>query len=346
MQCGKCIFYYYSMYCSCAGSVDFLASFHSTMIATVLFIGGIISVILGANLLVEGASSLAKRLGLSDLVIGLTVVAFGTSAPELVVSIYSTIQGNADIAIGNVVGSNIFNVFLILGVSALVYPLRVSSTTIWKEIPLSLLAAIVLMGMASDHLLDHSSFDGISRSDGISLLGFFAVFMYYTFTMARNSAASELHNTVHKYRPAVSVLMVLGGLTLLVVGGQMLVRGAVDLATGLGISQSVIGLTIVAGGTSLPELATSVVAAYKKKADIAVGNVVGSNIFNIFFILGSSAVVHPLGIGNITQIDFLICIAASLVLFVHSFDFKITRMEGLLLLLLYVGYTWFLVYTA
>lgn len=316
------------------------------MMATVLLIGGIISVILGANLLVEGASSLAKRLGVSDLVIGLTIVAFGTSAPELVVGVYSAIQGNADIALGNVVGSNIFNVFLILGVSALVYPLRVASSTVWKEIPLSLLAAIVLMGMASDRLLDGTGFEGISRSDGISLLGFFAVFMYYTYAISRSSASSELHNTVHKYKPAVSALMVLGGLALLVVGGQMLVRGAVDLATGLGISQSVIGLTIVAGGTSLPELATSVVAAYKKKADIAVGNVVGSNIFNIFFILGGSAVIHPLGIGNISQLDFLVCIAASLLLFIHSFDFRISRMEGGFLLLLYVGYTWFLVQSA
>lgn len=313
------------------------------MVAIVSLVGGIIAVMLGANLLVEGASSLAKRMKISDLVIGLTVVALGTSAPELVVSLFSAMNGESDIAIGNVVGSNIFNVFLILGVSALVYPLRVESNTIWKEIPLSLLAALVLMAMASDQALDASTNSGISRSDGISLLGFFAIFLYYTFYIAKGAAKTELHNEVHKYPLYQSILMVLGGLALLIVGGRLIVSGAVDIAEGLGVSKSIIGLTIVAAGTSVPELATSVVAAYKKNADIAVGNVVGSNIFNVFFILGTSSLVTPLGVGSITAIDFMVCIAASMILFIHAFDFKISRVEGAVLVLLYLGYTGYLI---
>jgi len=313
------------------------------MIAIFSLIGGVLAVMLGANLLVEGASSLAKRMRVSDLVIGLTVVSFGTSAPEFVVSFFSALQGETDLALGNVIGSNAFNVFFILGVSALIFPLAVQSNTVWKEIPLSLLAAVVIMAMANDALLDGAAGSSISRAEGIALLGFFVVFMYYTFDMAKKAVPTELHNEVHKYSPYLSVLMVLGGLVLLVVGGRLIVGGAVSIAEGFGIPKSIIGLTIVAAGTSIPELATSVVAAYKKNADIAVGNVVGSNIFNIFFILGSSALTNPLGIGSITNVDFLVCIAASVVLLIHSYDLKISRTEGALLLLAYIGYTMYLI---
>ena len=313
------------------------------MIAIFSLIGGVLAVMLGANLLVEGSSSLAKRMRISDLVIGLTVVSFGTSAPEFVVSFFSALQGETDLALGNVIGSNAFNVFFILGVSALIFPLAVQSNTVWKEIPLSLLAAVVIMAMANDALLDGAAGSSISRAEGIALLGFFVVFMYYTFDMAKKAAPTELHNEVHKYSPYLSILMVLGGLVLLVVGGRLIVGGAVSIAEGFGIPKSIIGLTIVAAGTSIPELATSVVAAYKKNADIAVGNVVGSNIFNIFFILGSSALTNPLGIGSITNVDFLVCIAASVVLLIHSYDLKISRTEGALLLLAYIGYTMYLI---
>lgn len=313
------------------------------MIAIFSLIGGVLAVMLGANLLVEGSSSLAKRMRISDLVIGLTVVAFGTSAPEFVVSFFSALQGETDIALGNVIGSNTFNVFFILGVSALIFPLAVQSNTVWKEIPLSLLAAVVIMAMANDALLDGAAESSISRVDAIALLGFFVVFMYYTFDMAKKAVPTELHNEVHKYPLYLSVLMVLGGLVLLVVGGRLIVGGAISVAEAFGIPKSIIGLTIVAAGTSIPELATSVVAAYKKNADIAVGNVVGSNIFNIFFILGSSALTNPLGIGSITNVDFLVCIAASVVLLIHSYDLKISRTEGALLLLAYIGYTMYLI---
>ncbi|MBK7477979.1 MAG: calcium/sodium antiporter [Haliscomenobacter sp.] len=313
------------------------------MISVLLLVGGVVAVVIGANLLVEGASSLAKRLNISDLVIGLTVVALGTSTPEFVVSFFSAMQGETEIAIGNVVGSNIFNIFLILGVSALVYPLRVESNTIWKEIPMSLLAALVVMAMANDTLLGGLGENRIDRGDGFSLLGFFVIFLYYTFYIAKNASPTELHNQVNKYPLYQSVLMILGGLALLVLGGRLIVTGAVDIAESIGISKSVIGLTIVAAGTSIPELATSVVAAYKKNADIAVGNVVGSNIFNLFFILGASSLASPLEIGAITNIDFLVCAAASLILLVHAFDFKISKVEGGVLILLYVAYVVYLI---
>jgi len=297
---------------------------------------------LGANLLVEGASSLAKKLKVSDLVIGLTVVSFGTSAPELTVSILSSLSGESDIALGNVVGSNSFNVLVIVGISALIYPLRVHRNTIWKEIPLSLLAGLVLWALVSDHLLDGSANPGLTRAEGIALLGFFVIFLYYTFIVARSAPAEELHNKVKTYPLYASVLMVLGGLGLLVFGGRWMVDGAVQIAEALGMSKSAIGLTIVAAGTSVPELATSAVAAFKRNSDIAIGNVVGSNIFNIFFILGTSAVVHPLGLGNISMLDLGVVVFSSVLLFVKSYDSKISRLEGGILLSLYVVYVAYL----
>lgn len=299
-------------------------------------------IIAGANFLVDGASSVAKKFNISNLVIGLTVVAFGTSAPELTVSIYSALQGESDIALGNVIGSNIFNVLFILGLTAVIYPLKVNSSTVWKEIPLSLLAAIIIMVFASDVMLDQASTSVVSRADGIALLGFMSIFLFYTFESARKQSDDELHNTVVLRPVWLSVLMVVGGLLLLVGGGKLLVDGAVSIALGLGVSKSVIGLTIVSIGTSVPELATSIVAAYKKNADIAVGNVVGSNIFNIFFILGTSSTIHPLAVGNITPIDLGVCVLVSLVLFFFAYNRKVSRLEGGLLLLGYVAYTAYL----
>ncbi|MEY4135141.1 MAG: hypothetical protein RL386_1491, partial [Bacteroidota bacterium] len=312
------------------------------MIPFLLLVGGIALVVLGANLLVEGASSLAKKLKISDLVIGLTVVAFGTSTPELTVSVVSSLSGEGDIALGNIVGSNSFNVLFILGVSALIYPLRVHRNTIWKEIPLSLLAGLVLWALVSDHILDGSANPGLTRAEGIALLGFFAIFLYYTFIVARSAPAEELHNKVKTYPIYVAILMVLGGLGLLVFGGRWMVDGAVQIAEALGMSKSAIGLTIVAAGTSVPELATSAVAAFKRNSDIAIGNVVGSNIFNIFFILGTSAVVHPLGLGNISMLDLGVVVFSSMLLFVKSYDSKISRLEGGILISIYVVYVAYL----
>ncbi len=312
--------------------------------ASILFlIGGFAILIVGANFLVDGASSFAKRFNVSNLVIGLTVVAFGTSAPELTVSIYSAMQGESDIALGNVVGSNIFNILGILGVTALMVPLAVQSSTIWKEIPLSLLAAVLITIFANDILIDGGGDSIVSRTDGLALLAFMVIFMYYTFDIAKKSSPDELHNEVKIYTFPITLAMIVGGLAMLVLGGRWLVDAAVDIATQFGVSKSVIGLTIVAIGTSLPELATSLVAALKKNADIAVGNVVGSNIFNIFTVLGISSLIKPLSIGGITQIDLAVCILSSLLLFIFSFNSKISRLEGGIFLAAFVGYTTFLV---
>ncbi len=310
------------------------------MISFLLLILGLGLVVYGANLLVDGASSLAKKYKIPNIVIGLTVVAFGTSAPEFIVSAYAAFTGSSDIAIGNVVGSNIFNIFFILGVSAVIFPLTILKNTVLKEIPLSLLAAIVVYILVNDVLLSQGTENIISFGDGLILLSFFVIFMYYLVHLAKTSGEDE-DLSIKDMTKFKSVLLILGGLVLLVGGGKVFVDNAVELALGFGMSKAVVGLTIVAAGTSLPELATSIVAALKKNSDIAVGNIVGSNIFNVFFILGSSALISPLPKGNITDIDMYVCIIASVLLFGTCYVFgkqKITKMEGVFFLLCYIVY--------
>lgn len=310
-----------------------------------ILIAGVALVIVGANGLVDGASSIAKRFNISNLVIGLTVVAFGTSTPELAVSVLSTLKGSTDIAIGNVIGSNILNIFLILGIAAVIFPLTVHSSTIWKEIPLSLLAVIMVIVTANEVIFDGSGSAAITRSDGIILLSFFLIFIYYSFGVAKNTQDS-IHNEVKKMPVLKSVIYVVLGLTGLYFGGQFIVESAIKIARSFEISEAIIGLTIVAVGTSLPELATSIVAAIKKNSDIAVGNVVGSNIFNVFFILGVSGLIRPLPLGNITMVDLLVALFASLLLFLFCFTFKgrkINRVEGLIFLVIYAVYTYYLI---
>jgi cation:H+ antiporter len=310
------------------------------MISFLLLILGLGLVVYGANLLVDGASSLAKKYSIPNIVIGLTVVAFGTSAPEFIVSTYAAYTGNSDIAIGNVVGSNIFNIFFILGVSAVIFPLSILKNTVLKEIPLSLLAAIVVYILVNDVLLSRGTENIISFGDGLILLSFFVIFMYYLVHLAKTSGEDE-DLSIKDMTKFKSVLLILGGLLLLVGGGKVFVDNAVELALGFGMSKAVVGLTIVAAGTSLPELATSVVAALKKNSDIAVGNIVGSNIFNVFFILGSSALISPLPKGSITDIDMYVCIIASILLFGTCYVFgkqKITKIEGVFFLLCYIVY--------
>jgi cation:H+ antiporter len=308
--------------------------------------GGIALVILGANWLVDGASALALRLNIPPLIIGLTVVAFGTSTPELTVSVISAYTGKTDIAVGNIVGSNIFNILFILGVSSLITPLKVASSTVWKEIPLSLLAAIVLYIGVNDVIIDQGPIAIISRIDGIILLLFFVIFLYYTFIQSRVGANAGDEEDIKPMAIWKSVVFIAIGLVALVYGGKFMVDGASHIALGMGVPEAVVGLTIVAIGTSMPELATSVVAAYKKKSDIAVGNVVGSNIFNIFFILGVSATVAPLPLGNISQVDLWLNIIASVLLFMTAYigrGHKLTRLEGILLLLVYMAYMVYLI---
>ncbi|MDP3771449.1 MAG: calcium/sodium antiporter, partial [bacterium] len=247
------------------------------MLTYLLFPIGLVLLIKGADFLVNGASSIAKRLGVSSLVIGLTIVAFGTSAPELIVSIFASVRGNTDIAIGNILGSNIANILLILGVAAVVFPLSVKRGTTWKEIPFSLLAILVVGVMVNDARIDGGSFSGLTRIDGFVLIAFFIVFLYYTFGMRRVQTDSASEASPHHHAMPRALLMVVLGLVGLTVGGKWIVDAAVAVAKTLGVSEALIGLTIVAIGTSLPELATSAVAAYKKDVDIAVGNIVGSN---------------------------------------------------------------------
>jgi len=316
------------------------------MLTYFLFLLGFLLLIKGADLLVDGASAIARRFHVSDLVIGLTVVAFGTSTPELFVNIVASAKGNTEIAIGNVLGSNICNVFLILGISAIIYPLTVSKGTVWKEIPFSLLAAIVLGLMANDRVIDGGDSSLLTRIDGLVLLAFFTIFLYYSFSIAKAIDGMDEHVPVKSLGLAKSSLLVLVGLIGLTLGGKWIVDGAVAIAKNLGMSESLVGLTVVAVGTSLPELATSAVAAYKKNVDIAVGNVVGSNIFNIFFVLGISSIIKPLPFQTKSNWDVAVVIAASLLLFLAMFTGKkhsLDRWEGVVFLFLYGGYIVFLI---
>ena len=316
------------------------------MLDTLLLVGGLALILLGANGLTDGAAAVAKRFNISDLVIGLTIVAFGTSAPELVISCMAALGGSADMAIGNVVGSNIFNVLAIIGVTAMVMPIKVGEGTLSKEIPLVVLASMVLAFCANDVLLDGGSANVISRIDGLVLLGFFMIFLRYTFAIARNGGEETEGEKIKEMPIWKSVLFILGGLVGLIYGGQLFVDGASGIASSLGVSESIIGLTIVAGGTSLPELATSVTAALKKNPGIAVGNVIGSNLFNIFFVLGCSSTIAPLSMGGINNVDMLVLVGSAILFWVVGWFFKnrtVTRIEGCMLTACYVAYTAYLI---
>lgn len=318
----------------------------SHMLLYFKFIVGLAVIIKAADFLVDGSSSIARRFRVSELVIGLTVVAFGTSTPELFVNIVASLKGNSEIAIGNILGSNIANILLILGISSIICPLSVTKGTVWKEIPFSLLAAIVLGMMANDQFIDKNGISVLTRIDGLVLLCFFVIFLYYSFSIAKEIEGIETHVPLKEHGLVKSVLLVVSGLAGLCFGGDWIVEGAVNLALKLGISQSVVGLTIVAVGTSLPELATSAVAAYKGKPDIAVGNVVGSNIFNIFFVLGVSAIIKPIPFNSRSNIDIGVVILASLLLFTFMFTGQkrsIDRWEGVVSLMLYGAYLAFLI---
>ena len=316
------------------------------MLDTLFLVGGLALILLGANGLTDGAAAVAKRFNISDLVIGLTIVAFGTSAPELVISTMAAMGGSAEMAIGNVVGSNIFNVLMIIGVTAMVMPIQVGQGTLSKEIPLVVLASFALTFMANDIWLDGGASNVISRIDGLVLLGFFLIFLRYTFAIARNGGEEAEGEKIKEMPIWKSTLFILGGLAGLIYGGQLFVDGASGIASSLGVSESIIGLTIVAGGTSLPELATSVTAALKKNSGMAVGNVIGSNLFNIFFVLGCSATISPLPMGGINNVDMAVLIGSAILFWIVGWFFKkrtITRVEGALLVVCYVAYTAYLI---
>jgi cation:H+ antiporter len=306
---------------------------------------GFLILIKGADWLVAGATFLAKKYGVSDLAIGLTIVAFGTSAPELVVNIYASASGHDGIALGNVIGSNLFNLFFILGITGLIVPLKVQSSTVRKEIPMSLIATLLMLLLANNFF--NGSAGEISRIDGFILLAGFAYFLYYVYRMQRETPDSgegtEKPVSVKMYR---IVLLIAAGLAGLVFGGNLILDNAVEIAHMIGISEKVIGLTIVAAGTSLPELATSIVAAIRKNNDIAVGNIVGSNIFNLLMILGLSSVIRPLSYDQLFNQDMILLFAGTILLFFAMFTGKrksLDRWEAAIMLVVYIAYVVWLI---
>lgn len=310
------------------------------MLDLLLLLAGFAPLLLGANILVSNASSLAKRLNIPAIVIGLTIVGFGTSTPELIVNLFASINGNSSIALGNVIGSNIFNILGILGISALFYPVVVKDNTTWLEIPLCFLTAVVVLIVANDTFFDKSASSTISRIDGLVMLLFFALFLIYNFTVALTGNFTGVESTKEKSAVTSSVLII-AGLLLLVAGGRMIVFSAVRVAESLGLDQRVISLTVVSIGTSLPELATSVVAALKKNPDIAIGNIVGSNIFNTFFILALSALINPLTVDPAVNMDLWVNIFSSAFLFVFVLaggGRELSRVEGGLFVAFYIVY--------
>ncbi len=313
------------------------------LIQILLLVAGLALLIKSADWLVSGASALAKKYNVSDLAIGLTVVAFGTSAPELVVNIIASSQNLNDIVFGNVIGSNIANLFLILGITGLIFPLKVQSSTIWREIPLSFFAVVLLYFLSNNFFL--SPFPVLSRIDGIILLLLFGLFIFYVYRQLKtDKTPNEL---ITKQMPLLKTWIFIAiGLTGLVIGGRLVVNNAVQIATTLGVSEKIIGFTILAIGTSLPELATSVVAALKKNTNIAVGNIIGSNIFNIFLVIAVSALVKPVSYNPVFNTDMYLLGGGTLLLFGAMFSGgrkKLDRWEAAILLAVYLGYMAFLI---
>lgn len=314
-----------------------------------LLILGFIILIKGADFLVDGAVALAHKARISEMVIGLTIVAFGTSAPELVVNIVASLNQQPDVVIGNIIGSNIGNNLLILGISSLIFPLWVQKNTVQKEIPFAFIAVLLVLFLGNDTLIFKKSFNKLSLIDGFIFLGFFVFFSFYTFKMAKTPSTQNQENPQKNQAP-FSLIKTLAFLILgfvgLFFGGKLVVKNAVDLATKLGLSQKLIALTIISIGTSLPELAASSVAAFKKKSDLAIGNIVGSNIFNVFLVLGVSTLVNPIAYDTVFNADVLVNAGATFLLFIFMFlgkRFYLGRIKGGVFFIGYVSYITFLI---
>ncbi|MBQ5752092.1 MAG: calcium/sodium antiporter [Bacteroidaceae bacterium] len=317
------------------------------MILSVLsFVAGIVLVILGADWLTKGASALARRFKISELVIGLTIVALGTSLPELVISTGAALKGSSGIALGNVIGSNIFNSLLILGVAALIAPIRFNARMLTRELPFNLLASVVLLLVSGSMLVGGAPGEYVTRYSGMLLLCFLAVFIRYTFSIAGDDGDDD---EVAPMSVGKVLLFIVAGLAALIFGGNIFVDGATEVARTFGISEAVIGITIVSAGSSLPELAVSVSAARKGNVGIALGNVLGSNILNIFFILGVSSTITPIALDGFSCIDHYVLLGSSVLLYIVSrFGGRavITRVEGAVLVAAYVAYTTYLIVCA
>ena len=316
------------------------------LFSIISFIAGIVLVILGADWLTKSASGIARRFGVSELVIGLTIVALGTSLPELVISVSSALKGSPGISLGNVIGSNIFNGLLILGVTATIAPIRFNARMLTREIPFNLLATIALILVSGSMLVGGGEGEYVTRYGGLLLLCFLAVFVRYTFSIPNDDDDEALEKPM-----SIGKIILFGllGLAGLIFGGNIFVNGATDLARVAGLSEAVIGITIVSAGSSLPELAVSVSAARKGNVGIALGNVLGSNILNIFLILGCSATITPISLNGFSSIDFYVLLASSLLIYtVTRFGGKavINRIEGVVLIAGYVAYTTYLIMNA
>lgn len=315
------------------------------LIECLLLIVGLALVVLGADFLVDGASSIAKRFGVSDFVIGLTIVGMGTSAPEMVVSFIGALQGNGDIAIGNVVGSNIFNVFMILGATALILPMNITPMNRKKDIPLNIAITLIFIALGMSRTLFGIGDDVLGRLDGAILLVLFAAYIYmcFRFDTANQTESNENEKVI---KPTLAAVLIVAGLAGLVFGGRMFVNSATSIAKMLNVSDKLIAITILAGGTSMPELVTCIVAAFKKKGQLALGNILGSNVFNILLILGGSALIHPLSMAGMSYVDLGALLLSSLVIWASIHTNKknqLDRADGLLLLILEAAYMTFLI---
>lgn len=315
------------------------------LIECLLLIVGLALVVLGADFLVDGASSIAKRFGVSDFVIGLTIVGMGTSAPEMVVSFIGALQGNGDIAIGNVVGSNIFNVFMILGATALILPMDITPMNRKKDIPLNIAITLIFIALGMSRTLFGIGNDVLGRLDGAILLVLFAAYIYmcFRFDTANQTETNENEKVI---KPTLASVLIVAGLAGLVFGGRMFVNSATSIAKMLNVSDKLIAITILAGGTSMPELVTCIVAAFKKKGQLALGNILGSNVFNILLILGGSALIHPLSMAGMSYVDLGALLLSSLVIWASIHTNKknqLDRADGLLLLILEAAYMTFLI---
>lgn len=315
------------------------------LIECLLLIAGLALVVLGADFLVDGASSIAKKFGVSDFVIGLTIVGMGTSAPEMVVSFIGALQGNGDIAIGNVIGSNIFNVFMILGATALILPMDITPMNRKKDIPLNIAITLIFIALGMSRTLFGIGDDVLGRMDGAILLVLFAAYIYmcFRFDTANQTESNENEKFI---KPALAAVLIVAGLAGLVFGGRMFVNSATSIAKMLNVSDKLIAITILAGGTSMPELVTCIVAAFKKKGQLALGNILGSNVFNILLILGGSALIHPLSMAGMSYVDLGALLLSALVIWASIHTNKknqLDRADGLLLLILEAAYMTFLI---
>ena len=309
----------------------------------IILIAGLLLILFGANYLVDGASSIAKRFGLSEFIIGVTIVGIGTSAPEMVVSFMSAIQGKADMAIGNIVGSNIFNTAMILGVTALIAPLTITRSNLRKDIPLNIIVTILLIALGMNFTITGLGKDQLSRIDGAILFG---IFVWYLWSSFRSDSTDDEDEPIKQHSIAISMLMITGGLAGLIFGGRLFVNSATEIARMFGVSDKFIAITVMAAGTSMPELATCVVAAIKGRGQLALGNILGSNISNILLILGGSAIISPLSFTGMTMADLGTVLGCSLFILLSAWLFKkksLDRVEGAVLLLIEAGYMWYLI---